>query len=123
MYTVQVSGAQARVIDTLRATRKLIENPAAWCKKSMAKTFWGAECGCDDPNATAFCLSGAIGKAALDGGILSPVFQELKNQMSRWGFTPSVAAYNDDPKTNHLGVLYLIDATIYGVATGQGVTR
>lgn len=52
------------VKECLTAARGLIDEPRKWAKDAMAINSSGLNCGCMDPDATAFNVSGAIQRAA-----------------------------------------------------------
>ena len=71
--------------ELLVEARETIAEPERWCRHAAARTATGRGVTCGDPEATAWCMSGALGMAAIrdmDGGEKSG--DELKRHHEAW---------------------------------------
>lgn len=95
----------------LRAARKLIETPDQWVKHGVTKKN-GREW-CDNPGATAFCLTAAVFRAAVDSGqppyraIYEGALARLDEAVDGWAHL-----FNDAADTTHPDVLAAFDKAI-----------
>lgn len=95
-------------LDILRGAYRLIERPEHWCQGEYARTSGGRHVSIMDEDACAFCLTGALVRAA--GGIKASraasdtVLQVLGDHRS------GIPRYNDTH--SHLDVLRLLSRAI-----------
>lgn len=99
-----------RALSALRGARVLLAHSKSWTRYAMARTRDGKKCYPLAPEATCWCLEGAVSKAALqnhDGGFVRArdLLVELLDGMS-------LDAFNDQWETTHRDVLALLDAAI-----------
>ncbi|MEH2517432.1 hypothetical protein V1279_003005 [Bradyrhizobium sp. AZCC 1610] len=116
-----------KISETLIAARAIIADPAHWTKHAHARDAAGEPVTLDAPNATCFCLDGAIAKASdvhIDAfghwvrdehyfktsEFLRGVLQEASGKHSYVAVNDGSAYCNDE--TGHPGVLALLDLGI-----------
>lgn len=92
-----------------------LADPKRWTQQTLARNSLGTPVPYDADNAECHCLMGAIAREtsdieerraielALEAALPNPVFKSC--------FSP-MAAFNDDPATDHARVLTLLDAAI-----------
>lgn len=86
-----------------------------WCQGAYAKNADGDGVGATDPDATSFCIRGAIlAVGPLDYSVRSPAYGLLENVVDRISQSPcdSLAGYNDAPERTQAEVLAVFDAAI-----------
>jgi hypothetical protein len=105
-------------ITVLRRARKLIADPSAWVKEAFTRKRKGIQC---------YCAQGALAAAAgihiVDKDTLSEVpgglpseyhiaYRTLSKALTSLGHDGWVPGFNDNPKTDHAGVLAAFDRAI-----------
>lgn len=94
-------------LETLKAARQLISDPAKWTQGELARDADGKQVPPLDDNATCWCSIGALRKAAGFGDIYKGPFGALYFKVPTKG---SVSDFNDTH--THAEVLALFDAAI-----------
>ena len=104
------------ILETLRAARELLSDPAHWTKGVEARTASGIPVDPANANACCWCTAGAIFQVspAGDSIVRLHVFGALAAQAGR-----GVADYNDLPETTHAGILSWFDKTIEAVSAKE----
>jgi hypothetical protein len=93
----------------LKRIRHLLSDPARWTRGEMARSMFGAPTDPAGPNATCWCVMGAIHHETKDDPFLSgSVYQILRVQLQG----RAVSEFNDDPTTTHDDLILLIDKAI-----------
>ena len=104
------------ILDTLVAARELLTPRYAWTQWTSATDKSGRACRVNDPDAVAWCLSGAIERVGGTNSMLgNPTI--VDRTISQLESTPTVGgrhlpSYNDDGRRTHASVLRLLDTTI-----------
>src|SRR5687767_642166 len=108
-------------VKCLERVRQLIEGPEAWIQGMWALSGFESVPP-HDPNATCFCLRGAIERAAYDyigtsalsfDEVYWDIYHALDKQIQRQGWRQnSVIKYNDHPGRLQAEVLALVDMAI-----------
>ena len=101
-----------QVSKVLRAARELLAG--GWCQKHLARTDDGSPVDYRDGAATAFCLLGACGRAALNPSDSNPdpLLMEAIGDALRHTVSGYAVDWNDTPGRTQAEVLAVIDATI-----------
>jgi len=99
------------VIETLilKRVRALLSDPARWTQGEMARNMFGAPTDPAGPNATCWCLMGAIQRETNDDPFLAgSVYQILRTQLQG----QSVSDFNDSRATTHADIMAVLDKAI-----------
>lgn len=93
----------------LKRVRALLSDPFRWTKGEMARTMFGAPIDPQGPNATCWCIMGAIHRETRDDPFLAgSVYQILRTQLQG----QAVSEFNDGRTTSHGDIMLLIDKAI-----------
>ena len=92
---------------------ELLEKPESWCQGMFAKTKEGIMVHPISPNASQWCISGAIHKVYRDDHVLNSAeleaFRKLLDVLDYPNnFYASIVGWNDDSKRTHAEVLALL---------------
>jgi hypothetical protein len=108
-------------VQCLERVRELIADVDSWIQGMWARSGFESVPP-HDPNATCFCLRGAIERAAHDhigtstlifDEVYWDIYQAIDTQIQRQGWRQnSVVPYNDHPGRRHAEVLAVVDAAI-----------
>ncbi len=101
------------VQDLLIRARERIEK--GWCQGACAKNADGDDVDATDPDATSFCIRGAIlAVGPLGYAVRSSAYGLLENVIDRVSKSPcdSLAGYNDAYGRTHAEILSVFDAAI-----------
>lgn len=116
-------------LENLTVARSLIEKPENWTQHAFARDAHGGRINVNSPNAKCFCLAGALQRAYYKPGLVpntggsrlcSGAIPLTDSARAIGSCNGSFVDYNDDPKTTHADVLWLLDATIERLNTGSG---
>lgn len=83
---------------------ELLADPARWCRGSVAMDAEGRRVPENHPKACRWCAMGAIVHCKTMGVIA------LQEYLRRSGIASDIAAWNDDPNTQHADVLAALTA-------------
>jgi len=82
---------------------ELLTDESKWCKGSFAKTAYGFETTCNNPDACQWCLLGARYTANLTRGendaLIDAVLALYPNRCGIYRDTDSLVRFNDHPNT------------------------
>lgn len=95
-------------LETLKAARDLISDPARWTQGRLARTKYQNACEPQSKYAECFCAWGAVAKVS--GGIENPEVDKVLQDICSKYAGMYVAAFNDTH--THAEVLALFDAAI-----------
>ena len=95
-------------LETLKAARDLISDPARWTQFVQARDGHGTQVPHNDPTAHCFCIMGAVGRTAVQGNKMDAL--KVLSRVTRRNFDTSIPDYNDTH--THAEVLALFDAAI-----------
>lgn len=105
---VQSEGHNMIETHILKRVRALLSDPARWTQGEMARNMFGAPTDPAGPNATCWCLMGAIHHETNDDPFLAGfAYQILRIQQGQ-----AISEFNDDPTTSHADVMALLDKAI-----------
>lgn len=99
----------------LTKARELLSDPAKWTRGAMAKDACGKLADVTGPNATCFCLQGALCRVAPIGHSATHVYlaQRLAKRNKGYdGDLNDIAAFNDHYAMGHADVLAVLDEAI-----------
>ena len=100
--------------EVLIAARDLIAEPEHWIKGAMAKRTRGSRVRLDSdhPDATCFCLLGAVVCAA---GVGKLILEDAEDTLRVWlpaNYNGQISDFNDARSTTHADVLAVLDCAI-----------
>ena len=100
-----------QLVQDLKAARAVIEKPETWTKGFYAHTATGEDVESEHPDATCWCVIGAVEKVTSEGHWMRAqnVIHYLGHYVPRRGY---VAKFNDDPNTTHEDILAVFDKAI-----------
>lgn len=98
---------QRNATQLLRAARRLLGEPTAWTKRTLARDGRGAPQTVQSAEATAFCPVGALLRIARPGEGIFAAWMCLRDTCGGY-----VSTYNDDPRRTHVEVMAWIDRAI-----------
>ena len=93
-------------LEILKAARELLSVPERWTKRVSARATDGKSCPIDSPNATCWCIVGALGK------ITDYALPDECTDVLREGLPGSLVSFNDAPERTHAEVLARFDEAI-----------
>ena len=104
-------------IDILTKARHLVREPKWWIQGHAARTQSGERVHCFDLKAHAFCMTGAISRAAHDMGYVGwktepGVFKAMTESIKIEGQEAAMYQWNDMANRTHEEVLKAFDDTI-----------
>jgi hypothetical protein len=112
-------GAVMTSLETLKAARQLITDPAKWTKIRLAKNSEGLAVNVHDPSAVCFCSMGAllvVSGMYLSDVVIAKASNALDNNLPKdfvETFNHEVCSFTDFNDTHtHAEVLALFDAAI-----------
>ena len=95
-------------LETLKAARDLISDPARWTQGVQARDEHGDQVPHNDPIAHCFCIMGAVGRVAVQDTKMDAL--RVLSKVTRRDFDTSIPDFNDTH--THAEVLALFDAAI-----------
>ena len=106
--------------DVLSKTLQTIKDPNNWTKSFEAITKNGIDVRPEDPEATTYCLYGALRKTLIEMNVIGDrklymnVFNEIeKNILHETGpLKDPIFDFNDAPETKHEDVIHILEKTI-----------
>lgn len=110
-----------KTIAVLDAVRDVLANPERWARRELAYNRLGEPVEPREPEATCWCLQGAINRVTDNRTAQNIAHHELRKTLFERGThlaIPSAAVeFNDNPNTTHVDILQLIDDTIARLRT------